>query len=140
MVSSNSLIPLIWVVTLGSVVRAMPFTWDASNSCAKVKHGKTFRIPFFPSTRMWSFKVFQGFYLLLQILHAVYLIVFLLFLEHPKIDLYGVSLMLFCFLFGISAQVHFFMYPTNELLSLINSFLNLDLKMRKNIKCTNYYK
>ena len=126
--SSNSLKPLIWILTLGSYIGSIPISWDAKNLCVRLKY-----VPNrYSSNKIWNWRnsIAPRIYLLLEVLNIIYLIVFLLFLEHSRIDLYLSLFFLFCFLFGTSAQLQVCVHD-EELVSLINSFLMLDLKIRK---------
>ena len=128
MVSSNSFKPLIWVFTLGSYIGSIPASWDSTNFCIILKSEPNYSAS--TKTRNWQNNIVPGIYLLLQFVHIVYLIVFLLFLEHSSIDLYMSVFFLFCFIFATISQLHFFLY-FEGLASLINSYLLLDLKIRK---------
>jgi hypothetical protein len=119
-------------ITLGSLMGAIPGRWDKLNCCISLKHGKNcvIRIPYLRSRTFPSAKILPGIYLLLQVANILYLTLFLLFLEHSTIDMYLCSPAMFCFLYTIAAQLHFYLH-FESLVNSVNSFLILDSQIRK---------
>ena len=131
MVSSRSLKPLIWALNIGYFFRAIPVTGDPINFCLIFKCGQTYRIPFFQLRTPRSGYMWAGIYFAIQVLSDLYLVIFLLFLEHSNLDFYIASFLLTCSLFATLAQLLFLFFNLEELVNAVNAVLFLDLKIRK---------
>ena len=130
MVSSRSLKPIIWALNFGFFIRACPVSWDPINCCMVLKYGQSYRNPFFRSSSYRSGCICAGMYFLLQLLHSFYLVSLCLFLEHSTMDFYMSLLLLTGFLFSMAVQLLGFL-SMEEIVHFWNSFLILDLKIRK---------
>ena len=131
MVSSRSFRPLAWALKFGYFIRVIPATWDPINFCIVLKYGQSYRIPFSNLRTPRSGYIWAGLYLAIQALSNLYLIVFLLFLEHSNTDFYMASFLLTCFLFATILQLLLVFFCLEELVNMLNAFLFLDLKIRK---------
>ena len=130
MVSENTMKPVIWVFKLCLTIGAVPGYWDSSKCCVGLKPGRKIHLPYFPSIVLQSEKMVPSIYTALQLINIIYLFVFFIFLEHSTTEkLVSVSLLL-AFVFAIANQVILVLY-FEEYACSINSFLLLDLKLRK---------
>ena len=131
MVSSRSMKPFIWALSLLSFIRAIPATWGPINSCLVLKYGKSYQILFSHLRRPQGGFIWAGIYLLIQVLNILYLILFILVLEHSRMDLYIASFLLACFILATFVQLLIVFFNFEGFVSIINSFFILDLKIRK---------
>ena len=130
MVSANSFRPIVWFINMCSYMGTIPAYWDSSKGCMKLKLGRKVHLRFLPSITVHSENIVPSLYIALQMLNIFYLLIFLTFLEQSHLDKFICALLLTCFIFGIANQICVVLY-CEELFCLVNSFLLLDLKMRK---------
>ena len=130
MVSSTSMQPLIWTITLASFIGAVPAVWDPINFCTRRWYGKKLQIPCLPSYTIRKRTISIGIYLCFQGSNIIYLLVFLLFLEHSTTDMYCSIFILLACIYSIIAQWYITLF-FEEVTNLLNSFLILDFKIRK---------
>ena len=130
MVSFRSLQPFVWALNFGYCVGAIPAVWDPINFRIVFKPGQSYRVPFCHSRTPRSGYIFGGIYLAIQILNVLYLSIFLLCLKHSNIDFYMASFLLGSFLFATTLQMLAGVY-FEDFINMFNTFLFLDLKIRK---------
>ena len=130
MVSSRSAKPMIWALYFGYFIGAIPATFDPINFRIIPKYGQSYRIPFCHLRTPRTGFIWAGIYILIIAIHILYLIIFLLCLEHSKIDFYMASFLLGCFLFPLFVQILAFLYFENYI-DMLNALIILDLKIRK---------
>ena len=131
MVSSRSIKQVMWGINIGYFIGAVPATWDPINCYLVPKYGQSYRIPFCHLRTPRSGFIWAGAYLLIQVLNILYLLSYILFLEHSNMGLYISSFLLVCFLFSTFVQLLIICFKFDALLNCINSFFLLDLKIRK---------
>ena len=80
--------------------------------------------------RIRSVNILPSLLIVIQFINILYIIIFLKFLGQSVIDMVLCSLVLLGLIFGITNQIYFVL-KFEELVKLINSFLILDLELRK---------
>ena len=131
MVSERSIKMISRALNLGYFIGAIPSKWDTIKYCIILKYGKSYRIPFCNLRTPRSGLIWAGIYLLIQVLHILYLILFILYLEHSFTDLYISSFLLVCSLYSTFVQLLIVFFYFEEIANLVNAFFFLDLKIRK---------
>ena len=126
--------PFIWALNLASLIRAIPAAWDPVNYCIVLKCGQSYGIPFCHLRTPRRGYILAGIYLLIEVLNILYLLFFLLFLEHSNMDLYISSILLAGFIFSTFVQLLLVFFNFEKFVHVMNAFLFLDLEIRKQKK------
>jgi len=131
MVSALSIELISWIIKYGSLVKVFPGTWDPTNKLIKFQHGRRIHIPLFPSLFIYTGDIIPAIYLLLQILHVAYFVVFLQFFEHSVEDMCLATCIMMCLCLAISTEITFLLDFKN-FCNIINAVVLEDRRLGKN--------
>jgi len=130
MVSATSVKLIFWIFKYGSLIKVFPGTWDSANSLIKFEHGRRIHFPYFPSIFIYTGDIIPAIYLLLQIIHVAYFVVFLQFMEHSVEDMCLATCIMMCLCLAISTEVTF-LFDFENFCKIINAVVLEDLRLGK---------
>jgi len=133
MVSETSFKVIIWTIQTGSVLKMFPYTWNQEEYRFEQLNEPIYQTPFWTTSFRFGIttsRFARLCYSLIGILNLVYMIIFFLFCDHERLDLYLGWLLFIGTATALSAQTQLFA-KFEEFISAMNSFLILDRKIRK---------
>ena len=131
MVSDKSFLPLFWAFQLGHFLKMCPGFWNEGTDSVGVDYGKKYFFPFL--SRKYYFtprKIIPVTLIVIQSANLLYILIFLIFAEHAKKDIY-LALMIFAITYlGFSAQLNILLCIDNFCKEM-NAFFVLNQRYRK---------
>ena len=129
--SEKSFMPVFWALQLGHLLQMFPGYWNEKSDSVGVDYGEKYFLPF--CSRKYYFKtrtVIPITLIVIQSANLLYIIIFLMFVEHANTDIY-LSLMVFVIIYlGFSAQLNILLC-TDDFCTGMNAFFVLHQRYRK---------
>jgi len=133
MVSSRSLQPFIWATLATYRFGIFPAVWNATECQFALTYERSVHMTITRLERSWSWfvvKIAPALYFTLQALIIAHLLWVLVFVSLPDLDYFMNLFLSICFLMSFVSQLQFLLH-FEDFIGFINTFLKLDLQMRK---------
>jgi len=133
MVSSRSLQPFIWATQATYRLGIFPAVWNATESQFVLTNERFMYMTITRLERLWFWfvaKIAPALYFTLQALFFANFLWVLVFVQVPDLDYFMNLFLSICFLMSFVSQLQFLLH-FEDFIGFINTFLKLDLQMRK---------